>query len=226
MKMLIAISSCWAWESQGLNDPMRETWLQDALKMGIDYRFFFGQEPGYHILNPDMVQLNCADDYLHLSDKFAAKTEWALDRDYEYLYAVQPDCYVRLERLLKSGFDKVDYFGARYCHATLGDYGQTGASIALSQKAMEYIIADSTPSKHADGTLEDINSEDARIGQLLKRKGIWLTHTDRFRISGLDEPGPRRNNSIIASHLSYRNWKQVPYEAKFMYDKHREFLES
>lgn len=226
MKMLIAISTCWDWDKKGLNNPMRETWLQDARSMGIDHMFFFGRSSSIQTLYPDMRILDCDDDYLHLSDKFSAKTKWALDHGYDFMYAVQPDCYVRLERMMTSGFEKVDYFGARYQHATLGVYGQTGASIVLSKKAMEYIVADPTPSKHVDGTLEDINSEDARIGQVLRRKGILLTNTERFRISGLDEPGPRRNNSVIASHLSYRDWRQVKYEAKFMYDKHREFLES
>lgn len=225
MKMLIAISSCWAWEKQGLNDPMRETWLQDARIMGIDYKFFFGTG-AIPTLHDDFVCLNCDDSYLHLSDKFSAKTNYTLEHGYDFMYAVQPDCYVRLERLLKSGFDKVPYMGGLYRHATLGDYGQTGASITLSREAMEIVASDSSPSRHADGSLEDINSEDARVGQVLKKRSILLTNNAGFRISGLDEPGPRRNNFVIASHLSYRNWLQVPYEAKFMYQKHQEFVES
>jgi hypothetical protein len=206
-----------------LNDAMRETWLKDATALGIDYRFFVGNGG---VASGDSVLLNCDDSYRHLSDKFAAKTRWALSQGYDYMHAVQPDCYVRLERLLKSGFDKVPYMGARYTHATLGEYGQTGASITLNQDAMNIVANDSSPSRHADGSLEDINSEDARVGQVLKQRGILLTNHDGFRISGLNEPGPRRNNFVITSHLSYRDWVQVPYEVKFMYEKHREFLES
>lgn len=227
MKLLIAISTCADWERRGLNNPMRETWLKDAAVLGIDYKFFVGRNIALDASYlPDTVVLDCDDSYLHLSDKFAAKTQWALDRVYDYMYAVQPDCYVRLERLLRSGFDKVPYMGSLYRHATLGDYGQTGASITLNKEAMEIVAGDSSPSRHADGSLEDINSEDARVGQILRKRGILLTNNAGFRISGLDEPGPRRNNFVIASHLSYRNWIQVPYEATFMYAKHREFLES
>src|SRR5579885_2679274 len=42
MKILISISSCEIFEKSGLNDPLRETWLPDAVKLGMDYKFFHG----------------------------------------------------------------------------------------------------------------------------------------------------------------------------------------
>ena len=42
MKLLIAVMSCEAYEVKGNNDALRSTWLPEACKLGIDYKFFHG----------------------------------------------------------------------------------------------------------------------------------------------------------------------------------------
>src|ERR1700690_1360806 len=221
MKLFIAISSCENWEKKGLNDPARKTWLPEATRLGLPYKFFhgIGSTP-----KEDVVVLNCDDSYRHLAAKFKAKTQWVLEQGYEYMFACQPDCYVRPERLLTSGIERQDYMGAVYRHETLGYYCQTGAAVVLSRKAMEILVADNIPSMHADGSLEGINSEDAWVGQALRRQAILPTHHDGFRIFGVSDEGPRQNNTTVTSHLSYANGVQVGYIPEYMYQKHREFL--
>jgi hypothetical protein len=46
MKPLIAISSCGDFESNGCNQAMRDTWLKDAVALGLPYKFFFGTGQG------------------------------------------------------------------------------------------------------------------------------------------------------------------------------------
>lgn len=42
MKILVAISSCVKDAEQGYNQAMRDTWLGDLRKLGVDYKFFIG----------------------------------------------------------------------------------------------------------------------------------------------------------------------------------------
>lgn len=235
MKLFIAISSCENWEQSGLNNPIRETWLADATKAGIPYKFFHGKGS---TPKEDVVVLDCDDSYRHLAAKFKTKTQWFMQQDYDYMFACQPDCYSRPERLLSCGFEKYDYFGGVYHYGeewhlknnvsgalpSLGYYCQTGAGLFLSRKACSIVAEDNTPSMHRDGTLEDINSEDAWVGQALLRKGVLPKHSDEFKI-WMVRGQPMRGNNVITSHLSYVEGA-MGYKPERMYRLHQEWLNS
>ena len=150
MKCLVAISSCEAYETSGLNNPMRETWLPDAEAVGVDYKFFHGRGATE---KSDVVVVDCDDSYMGLIDKFRAKVKWALDRDYDFIFVCLADCYVRPERLVASC--PRTYFGSVYTHETFGSYCQGGAGFILSKAACLALTKDTIPLMHRDGTMGD-----------------------------------------------------------------------
>ena len=107
-KLLIAISSCQSYEDAGLNQPLRDTWLSDAVKQGIDYKFFHGSGSRY---KEDVVIVNRNDQYYDLTSKTKEKLHWAMLQGYDYVFACFPDTYACPERLLSCGFENHDYMG-------------------------------------------------------------------------------------------------------------------
>lgn len=221
MKLLIAISSCEAYELEGNNEPLRATWMAEAAALGIDCKLFHGR-----LATPkdDVVVLDCDDSYSGLIEKFQAKISWAVKEGYDYVFCCLADCYVRPERLLPLCREPNDYVGASYTHETFGSYCQGGAGFLLSRKACLILDQDRLPLRHKDGSMPVQDSEDAWAGQALLRKGIRCAHHEGFRIFGVTDEGPRKGNSVIASHLSYANGANVGYKVANMYTKHMEFL--
>ena len=200
MKVLIAITSCVGAEAKGFNQPARDTWLPST-----DYRFFL--KPG--------------EEKHHLLDKFKLKMKYAVDRDYDYVFACFEDCYARPERFIYG----YDYVGSVYTHETFGTYCQGGAGVLLSRRVCEILARSNHRLQHRDGTdphPNDAGSDDAWTGQVLQQHGILPLHNSGFKV-WLKEEGPRQNNTVITSHLSY---SELPdgYRPEYMYQKHREFL--
>lgn len=105
----------------------RTTWGLDAVKAGIDVRFFFGRGetrgPSF-----DEVFLDVDDSYNGLIEKVTAMCQWALDHGYDYLMKTDVDSYVHIQNLLKSEFFDWDYAGRGW-----------GLGYLLSRTAMKVI---------------------------------------------------------------------------------------
>lgn len=106
-KLLLAVKGCERDASNGFHQAMRETWVKDV--QGADVRFFVGG--GSLSLKEDEVRLPCPDDYLSLPHKTRAILQWALDRDYDFVFLCDTDTYVIPDRLLASGFEDYDLVG-------------------------------------------------------------------------------------------------------------------
>ena len=54
MEVLVAIITCESFRTNGNNDAVRNTWLPDLVKLGVDYKFFMGQA-----VNPQRMMKYC-----------------------------------------------------------------------------------------------------------------------------------------------------------------------
>ncbi len=211
MKILVAISSCLQFEEN--HQSMRDTWLPEATRLGIDYKFFV--EKG-ETSKPDVVVTDNED--WAMTCRLKSKAQWALYRGYEYLFSCFPDTYVRPDRLLKCGFEKFDYFGSVFKHPSPGAtfYCHGGAGYLMSTKVMK-IVAEQTSSYLND---------DCWLGDMLAHSNANISrgHSEDFRqFAG----SPSKDNTIVTSHLSYKsNSLGVPYNARFMYDEHNQWISS
>jgi len=209
MKILIAVSSCSRYEDN--HQSMRDTWLPEASRLGMNYRFFV--ENG-GISKADTIVTENED--WAMTCRLKAKLRWAHQQGYDYVFSCFPDTYARPDRLLTSGFDKFDYFGSVFKHSSPGAtyYCHGGAGYFLSRKAMEIVARQTT----------SYLNDDCWLGDMLSGTCILMGHSDGFRqFAG----SPLRDNTIITSHLSHTsNSLGVPYTSKFMYDEHKKFLDS
>jgi hypothetical protein len=208
-KILIAISSCQYYEDHGLSQPMRDTWLPEAVSLGMDYKFFYGRGAKR---KDDVVIVDSHDGYYDLTTKTKEKVKWALLQEYDYMFACLTDCYASAERLLSSGFEKYDYFGDVYCHADGKPYCQGGPGYFLSRRAMEILNED--PSNYAN--------EDCWVGDVLaKYSGLKIGDSKDFVWCGhLEGAGPSKNNTHITAHLSNADGG---YVASLMHEKHKQW---
>ena len=216
MKFLIAISTCAAFEINGTNQAMRETWLQDMKNhLEVDYKFFAGHGPSGHdmksgwgeILPPDVLQVNCLDDYGHLTYKTQESLKWAFANDYEFVFRAFPDTFVNMERLMQCGFKGDDYHGdfRRECTEAFAlNYASGGAGYWLSRGAYRHLLNAPILGVWRDELMTYV--EDMWVGNILGRArqaGNKIVYFDdhRFINRGQDNwPLPRNMN--ITAHLS------------------------
>ena len=207
LRVLISISSCEAYERAGLNQPLRDTWLPDAVALGIDYKFFHGAGSTG---GEDIVVLPVHDGMGGLTEKAKAKAQWAVIHDYDFVFSCFPDIYARPERLLASGFEKHDYFGNVYQHPKGKPFCQGGPGYFLSKKSCVAIAREQT----------SYLNDDCWLADALYRANIHPADSRDFTYCG---PGPLQTNSSITNHLSTQ---PGGYVAKAVYEEHQRWLES
>ena len=233
MKILVGITSCEEYEKNGENQAMRETCLQDALRLGIDYKFFHGREA---TPKDDVVIVDWYDGYNALVGKTIEKFKWILERPYEFVFCADCDTYFCAERLLTCGFEQYDYYGdffhadvrQPWPHSSHGMFCQAGPGFFLSRKAVEYALP-----KMIDW-LPQSNGSDfvSPLGRFIKENPSLKIGDDRRFTTMLapEDIGPRKYNQIITAHLSTisENKKKPhgPYKPKYMYKKYQEWKDS
>lgn len=207
MRTLISISSCEAFEMSGLNDPLRKTWLQDAMELGFDYKFFHGR--GSTEKN-DVVVLDVEDALFGLTEKAKAKAKWAVENGYDFVFSCFPDLYARPERFLSCGYEKYDYSGNVYQHFGGPRFCQGGPGYFLSKTACAIVASD--PSSYLN--------DDCWIADVLIGMNIEAQHIPGFMQCG---PGPLKSNSFITNHLSTQ---PGGYTGKNVLEEHQRWLDS
>jgi hypothetical protein len=207
MRLLVAISSCEYYENKGLNDPQRNTWLVDAVKLGMDYKFFHGKGS---TPKEDVIVLDVDDGMGGVTDKQKGKLEWAYNNGYDYVFSCYPDTYACASRLLSCGFNNFDYLGYVHQHPGGNPYCQGGCGYFLSRKAYEIAYR---------ATTSYVN-DDCWMGDTLLAAGIRPTNNNDFTNCG---PGPKKDNTSITVHLSTQ---PGGYVGTNMYNEHNLWLES
>lgn len=185
-KILISISSCESFERNGLNQTLRDTWLPEAVNLGIDYKFFHGRGS---TPKSDVVVLPVVDQLYGLTEKAKEKARWAVESGYDFVFSCFPDTYTRPERLLTCGFERFDYIGNVYQFPDSAPFCQGGPGYFLSKKACALIF---------NNPLNYLN-DDCFIGDTLNVGEILRSNHAGFTAFG---PGPLRSNSSITNHLS------------------------
>jgi Galactosyltransferase len=227
MRILIAISTCELFESNGSNTACRETWINEYKRQAIpfvDYKFFVGTpllehtQPeshakvdicGNHCTDylraaEDVVVLRCEDQYGALTYKTQESLQWAAARDYDFVFRCFPDTYVQVKRLLETKFYNYDYYGD-FRGETTGwqNYASGGAGYFLSRRAYSYLLDQPILGTWRD----DITpyAEDLWVGNRLgcdyPAKGIKYWDDNRFINKG-QSYWPDFSNTVITSHLS------------------------
>lgn len=206
MKLLVSIGSCLRDRYNGANRAMRETWLNELNSLGADHRFFSGCSSS----EVDEIEVDCPDDYEHLSLKTQAACKYALDNGYTHLFQCFTDCYARPDRLLNSGSHKLKYTGFHGNHPVAVNYASGGAGYWLDAECMEMV---------SNGTGHDW-AEDRWVGNILAEHGIHCVFDGRYRPKRYDiTPG----DDIISTHLSLGTGN---YQPSLMRELHQRWLDS
>jgi len=226
--LLIAISSCEYFEANKINDAQRDTWLPEANKLRVDYKFFHGQGA---TTKGDVIVLDVPDDYSHMSHKTKESLRWAFDMGYNFVFRCFPDTYVCVERLMTCQWDKADYWG----DFRPGFFCCGGHGYCLSRKAMEYLInapikSDRGP-EHPNWNAANAGAEDIWVGLILSEHPDIVRADARevLEFAGQIMPGPEKRNTKVTSHLSdVVNVRPRPhnYDPIKMHEVHARWLNS
>ena len=228
MKVLLAIMSCRGAEANGDNQAIRDTWMRDVVPhQNVDFRFFVGdglsKYPARDIgfptgegitAGPDTVALAVPDDYVSLILKSQAMRQWAFERYYDFVFKADADTYVDVDQLMRSGFEKWDYFG--HVHTAPGTpkgdgtrhiYGFLGGGEGYwtSRKACEEIIRASVH----EGPMEDL-----WVGHVLGSNGIRMVDHPGYG-EGITLHGSLRDTQGPYRPGFYRNsWMRKTYQER------------
>jgi hypothetical protein len=210
-RTLIAISSCQLYEDKGWHDVMRQTWLAEATKLGMDYKFFFGRGAKGR---DDVVVVDCHDDYFDLTTKLKQKLKWVEFQGYDFVFLCLADCYASATRLAQSGFQNYDYFGDVYCHPGGTPYCQGGPGFFLSRKTVSFL----------NNCSSNYPNEDCWVGDQLYGKDFVVRDSKDFVWCGhLPGMGPAKSNTHITAHLSNADGG---YRPELMWEKHKQWVTS
>jgi hypothetical protein len=210
-KILIAIASCKLWEDNGNNQAVRDTWKKDV-PADIDCVFFQGEGSNW---TKDTIVVDAPDDYHGIIRKTQAIHSLAYNNGYDFVFQCWPDTYVNVPFLLKSGFEKHDYFGhsSPYVHDWFRKevpqgYLGGGEGWWTSRRACEIIMkAEATTSPlYNNGAADDL-----WWGFVLAKAGIKM----------VDHPD---YGNGITLHGSVHTGGQDKYDKNWMYatyDNHR-----
>lgn len=195
-KPLIAIVSCHALHRRV--NGIRETWLLDVQRLGLDYKIFVGKAECQCDLPPDTVELPLDDGYTGLAHKTQAVIRWALDNGYTNVFKCDDDTYVDATRLMKSDFSQLGHYVGRKRGPSGGfpaPYA-SGFSYWLNLPAMKVIASAPPPMDVA---------EDRWVGNTLLKAGIQCAADYRYVVMNSSRnaisyyEGPREGNCVITA---------------------------
>ena len=213
MKVLIAIETCNG--QRTTHQQIRDTWLKNC---PVDHVFFSGQNgrhpsdiAGQYVQHPsskdvpiekDEVFLDFPDvDYLPgqlvnlLWKMDVLEHEWALERNYDFIFHAHNDTYVCVPRLLTSGFEKHDWSGNPWEKHSMSCPMINGASgVWFSRKAMEFLVkvVRANPDLYLD---MQATAEDWRVARYLDGH---ISRWGDVRYSVREWPRP--DNDVITFH--------------------------
>ena len=178
-KILLALESCGKYRQR--RDAQRKTWLK-FMPDGLQYRFFIGMQDGAKITIPqtdeaDVTTLPCPDNYEELILKTRAMVCWALEKNFDFVFKTDDDTYVDATKLLASDFEGHEYSG----WSRQRDYAQGGSGYWLGRRAMELLSRDFVPTP-------ETRAEDAHVGKVLARYGIYPVHDGRYLVGPAPAP--------------------------------------
>lgn|SRR5487761_41056 len=208
MKILIAIPGCRAHHE--LMVTQRQTWIKDI--QGADHKFFVGDgeiftdevQLGQDEIRPENGPSYGQGVYTTLPEKTKLICQWAIGRDYDFMFKTDTDTVVNFKNLMLSGFEKYDYSGA-HNHEATGEFCSGGAGYWLSRKAMSIVAH----------TQVKYFAEDVMVALALREQGILPVWNTGYRW----QPGERFDKDMITLHVSSAFGTKIPeLQMRVQYD--------
>lgn len=203
-KLLIALPTKTAPHYADRMEACRKTWLSelpDLARFPHIHNNLSTSYKGFSDADLGLVEVNQHDNANDPIRTHRTKrmVQWAYDLGFDYIFRVDTDAYVWVNRLLKSGFENHDYMGwcldvpERPGHPWCMNTAHGGIGFFLSRRAMKVVI-DAPVEKYSDGKYWG----DLWAGQALWRKGIKCHRDTRF----LDGSGhPKHHGNIFVDEL-------------------------
>lgn len=224
MKVLILIMSCREYAENGINQSLRDTWLQSSKQFpNLEYKIVMGdgtpveetvafrkswnsrgsrylEKPTsvvYQRYTPkdDELILPTLDDYKHLCFKTKAAHQWAFSQGFDFIFQSYADVYIDLYRLMGCGFASFRYRG-----------GENGGGFWLSRESLKN-------TSQADVTAWN---DDGWVRNVLKSCGVDLVVDPLYAATPNQ---PLSTNEFITSHLTISPDTHIPDK---MYNAHHE----
>jgi hypothetical protein len=195
MKLLIAVVSC-------AKDRWRIPAHRDMLcGHGADVRFFYGiQGPAATIVAmPDEIELPVEDGYFLLVRKVYLIFQWALAQGYDFIFKMDSDTWLDVEKLLEAGFEQHDWVGLMGDKGASGGIGHCtsgGVGYWLSAKAMRMYL-DHYP-KMPSGSFHFF--EDWALSLTLAAAGLKPVNSDLLWNYDLGSRTPEEKKQLISWH--------------------------
>jgi hypothetical protein len=212
-RIFIAVESC-------VNDihkhqAIRDTWGKD-LPTG-KLKFFIGGAGAGPFEDEIFLGIDVDDSYQSLSLKTQAICQWALERDFDYVFKCDTDTLINVNNLLFSGFGSYDYFGSENADVNIPgfplgrvEFCSGGAGYWLSKNSLTIV---SNSSKILT------SAEDVFVADALLKHGINPTFHPGYRW----RPGATIDKDMVTLHLS--SALQKKYEVSQMYEAYHRMKE-
>jgi hypothetical protein len=226
VKLLIAIPIKTEPHYQERFEICKQTWLQGIYPVdGViaEFKEDYVHYKGFSDADLGLKEINQHDNANDPIRTWRTKlmVKYAYDHGYDYVFRVDSDAYVWVNRLLNCGFEQHDYMGwclqeqqAEWCVNT----GHGGVGFFLSRKAME-IVMNASVEKYADRKYWG----DLCAGQQLYKAGIHCHRDSRF-LDGSSHKGHHGNiaaDELPADHKYISVHPVLPVEN--MLEMHRRF---
>lgn len=191
MKTAIAIKSCHKHAER--RQAQLDTWLKYA---DTDFFYLIGNPTpgnGGPVIT-DALACDVSDAFENIAPKILYACMYALSSNITNLFVCDDDTYAFYSRLMKSGFEKLDYVGHMRTDGI--DYNQNipyaqGSAYWLTARSMEHIV------KRSDIMRGGI-IDDGAVGQCLIDK-VPFTHDCRYH-PGPAPIAPDSRNNVITTH--------------------------
>jgi len=197
MRLLIAVVQC-----------KRDLWRIPAHREmlcghGADVRFFYGlqNDPALTVTAPaeDEVELPVDDAYFALVRKVYVMFTWALAHGYDYIFKMDADTWLDVEKLLNAGFEQHDWVGLMGDKGASGGVGHCtsgGVGYWLSAHAMRTYL-DHYP-KMPSGKMHYF--DDWALSLTLAAAGLKPVNSDRLWNYDLGPRTPEEKANLISWH--------------------------
>jgi hypothetical protein len=198
-KLIVAVCSH---RGSHLRNLAREGWIKRwGSHPDIEWFFYVGNtDSDTNLTEPNVVNLNCRDDYDALPQKSRALFNYVHQNyTFEWLFKCDDDTWVHIPRLLSLDKSQSHYIGdnhgyrcRKWYNNGLPDYGHGGSGYLLSPHAT-YIVSQTI---HPMTT----GCEDLVVGKILYEHGIHLKDEARLQYDYNAALVPKPTNEMISIH--------------------------
>lgn len=128
-----------------------DTWARKLQALGIPYVFVIGGEE--IVLQGDVLQLDCPDDYEHLPEKVLATIRWVQENtNFGFMLKIDDDCFLNVDEFfLEHSYRNHDYYGRAIYRPIGGMDRMWHMQKSTSHRARKELDKSPEPSIYADG---------------------------------------------------------------------------